>query len=71
MAALADAGLTAIRIKKAIPVLSAGAHAVVIGAGSLGHIGIRCLEAVTPAEIVVTDPSEAALALARWAPIRP
>jgi NAD+-dependent secondary alcohol dehydrogenase Adh1 len=37
---------------------------VVIGAGGLGHIGIQCLKALTPAEIIVVDPSEPALALA-------
>jgi NAD+-dependent secondary alcohol dehydrogenase Adh1 len=66
IAALADAGLTAIHaVKKAIPVLSPGTHAVVIGAGGLGHIGVQCLKAMTPAEIIVIDPSEPALALAR------
>ena len=65
IAALADAGLTAIHaVKKAIPVLSPGTHAVVIGAGGLGHIGIQCLKAMTSAEIIVIDPSEPALALA-------
>jgi NAD+-dependent secondary alcohol dehydrogenase Adh1 len=65
IAALADAGLTAIHaVKKAIPVLTAGTHAVVIGAGGLGHIGIQCLKEMTPAEIIVIDPSEQALALA-------
>ncbi len=65
IAALADAGLTAIHaVKKAIPVLGAGTKAVVIGAGGLGHIGIQCLKAYTPAEIIVIDPSEAALGLA-------
>jgi NAD+-dependent secondary alcohol dehydrogenase Adh1 len=66
IAALADAGLTAIHaVKKAIPVLTSGTRAVVIGAGGLGHIGIQCLRAMTPAEIIVIDPSEPALALAR------
>jgi NAD+-dependent secondary alcohol dehydrogenase Adh1 len=66
IAALADAGLTAIHaVKKAIPVLSAGTRVVVIGAGGLGHIGVQCLKAMTPSEIIVIDPSEAALALAR------
>jgi NAD+-dependent secondary alcohol dehydrogenase Adh1 len=66
IAALADAGLTAIHaVKKAIPILGAGTKAVVIGAGGLGHIGIQCLKAYTPAEIIVIDPSEAALGLAR------
>ena len=65
IAALADAGLTAIHaVKKAIPVLGAGTRAVVIGAGGLGHIGIQCLRALTAAEIIVIDPSEPALALA-------
>jgi NAD+-dependent secondary alcohol dehydrogenase Adh1 len=65
IAALADAGLTAIHaVKKAIPVLTAGTSAVVIGAGGLGHIGIQCLKAMTPAQIIVIDPSEQALALA-------
>jgi NAD+-dependent secondary alcohol dehydrogenase Adh1 len=66
IAALADAGLTAIHaVKKAIPVLGPGTRAVVIGAGGLGHIGIQCLKAMTPAEIIVVDPSEQALELAR------
>jgi NAD+-dependent secondary alcohol dehydrogenase Adh1 len=66
IAALADAGLTAIHaVKKAIPVLSAGTRAVVIGAGGLGHVGIQCLKAMTPTEIIVLDPSETALALAQ------
>jgi NAD+-dependent secondary alcohol dehydrogenase Adh1 len=66
IAALADAGLTAIHaVKKAIPVLSGGTRVVVIGAGGLGHIGVQCLKAMTPAEIIVIDPSEPALALAR------
>jgi NAD+-dependent secondary alcohol dehydrogenase Adh1 len=66
IAALADAGLTAIHaVKKAIPVLGPGTRAVVIGAGGLGHIGVQCLKAMTPCEIIVIDPSEPALALAR------
>jgi NAD+-dependent secondary alcohol dehydrogenase Adh1 len=66
IAALADAGLTAIHaVKKAIPVLGPGTRVVVIGAGGLGHIGIQCLRVMTPAEIIVIDPSEPALALAR------
>jgi NAD+-dependent secondary alcohol dehydrogenase Adh1 len=65
IAALADAGLTAIHaVKKALPVLGPGTRAVVIGAGGLGHIGIQCLAAMTPAEIIVVDPSEPALELA-------
>src|SRR4030088_3535340 len=65
IAALADAGLTAIHaVKKAIPILHPGTRAAVIGAGGLGHIGIQCLKAMPPAEIIVIDPSEKALALA-------
>jgi NAD+-dependent secondary alcohol dehydrogenase Adh1 len=65
IAALADAGLTAIHaVKKALPVLGPGTRAVVIGAGGLGHIAIQCLVAMTPAEIIVVDPSESALELA-------
>jgi NAD+-dependent secondary alcohol dehydrogenase Adh1 len=51
IAALADAGLTAIHaVKKAAEILHPGSRAVVIGAGGLGHIGIQCLKAMTPAE---------------------
>jgi NAD+-dependent secondary alcohol dehydrogenase Adh1 len=65
IAALADAGLTAIHaVKKAVAVLEPGTTAVVIGAGGLGHIGVQCLKAMTSAQIVVIDPSEQALALA-------
>jgi NAD+-dependent secondary alcohol dehydrogenase Adh1 len=65
IAALADAGLTAYHaVKKAASVLYPGTRVVVIGAGGLGHIGIQCLRALTPAEIIVVDPSENARALA-------
>jgi NAD+-dependent secondary alcohol dehydrogenase Adh1 len=65
VAALADAGLTAYHaVKKASALLYPGTRAVVIGAGGLGHIGIQCLRALTPAEIIVVDPSERARALA-------
>lgn len=66
IAALADAGLTAYHaIKKAIPALYPGTRVVVIGAGGLGHIGIQCLKALTPAEIIVVDSSRQALELSR------
>ncbi|HEY4096679.1 MAG TPA: NAD(P)-dependent alcohol dehydrogenase [Baekduia sp.] len=65
IAALADAGLTAYHaVKKAAALLYPGTRAVVIGAGGLGHIGVQVLRALTPAEIIVIDPSEEALALA-------
>jgi NAD+-dependent secondary alcohol dehydrogenase Adh1 len=66
IAALADAGLTAYHaVRKSVPLLNAGTRAVVIGAGGLGHIGIQCLKAMTPAEVIVVDPSEEALSLAK------
>ena len=66
IAALADAGLTAYHaVKKAVAILYPGTKAVVIGAGGLGHIGIQCLKALTPAEIIVVDRSPEALELTR------
>ncbi|HEX4680244.1 MAG TPA: NAD(P)-dependent alcohol dehydrogenase, partial [Gaiellaceae bacterium] len=65
IAALADAGLTAYHaVRKAALLLYPGTKVVVIGSGGLGHIGIQSLSALTPAEIIVVDPSERALALA-------
>ncbi|MEY9214226.1 NAD(P)-dependent alcohol dehydrogenase [Thermobifida halotolerans] len=65
VAALADAGLTAYHaVRKAVPLLYPGTHAVVIGAGGLGHIGLQSLKALTAAEITVVDRSVAALELA-------
>lgn len=65
IAALADAGLTAYHaVRKAVPLLPPGSHAVVIGSGGLGHIGIQSLKALTAAEITVLDHSEEALELA-------
>src|SRR6201988_2601272 len=61
-----DAGLTAYRAaKKASRHLLPGEHAVVIGAGGLGHIGIQVLKALCAAEIIVVDRSDTALSLAR------
>jgi NAD+-dependent secondary alcohol dehydrogenase Adh1 len=65
VAALADAGLTAYHaVRKAADVLFPGTHAVVIGAGGLGHIGVQSLAAITSATITVVDRSEQALELA-------
>jgi NAD+-dependent secondary alcohol dehydrogenase Adh1 len=65
VAALADAGLTAYHaVRKAVPQLYPGTRVVVIGAGGLGHIGVQCLAAMTPAEVIVVDRSAAALELA-------
>lgn len=66
IAALADAGLTAYHaVKKAAAQLYPGTKVVVIGAGGLGHIGVQCLKALTPAEIIVVDRSLQALELTR------
>jgi NAD+-dependent secondary alcohol dehydrogenase Adh1 len=66
IAALADAGLTAYHaVKKAARDLYPGTTAVVIGAGGLGHIGVQCLKALTPATIIVVDRSGPALELVR------
>ena len=66
VAALADAGLTAYHaVRKAADQLFPGTHAVVIGAGGLGHIGVQALAAITSTEITVVDRSEKALELAR------
>jgi NAD+-dependent secondary alcohol dehydrogenase Adh1 len=65
VAALADAGLTAYHaVRKAVPLLYPGTHAVVIGAGGLGHIGLQTLLALTSAEVTVVDRSADALAKA-------
>jgi NAD+-dependent secondary alcohol dehydrogenase Adh1 len=62
----ADAGLTAYRVvKKASRQLVPGQRCVIIGAGGLGHIGIQCLKAMSPAEIIVVDLSDQSLALAK------
>jgi NAD+-dependent secondary alcohol dehydrogenase Adh1 len=65
VAALADAGLTAYHaVKKAIPALGPDTSAAAVGIGGLGHIGIQCLKAMTPAQIIAVDTSEDALKLA-------
>lgn len=62
---LTDAGLTPYHaITSSLPWLSAGATAVVIGAGGLGHVAIQILRAITGATIVALDIDERKLALA-------
>jgi alcohol dehydrogenase, propanol-preferring len=64
-APLTDAGLTPYRaIKRALPKLTPGSHAVVIGAGGLGHLAIQILGALSPARVIAVDPRESALTLA-------
>src|SRR5437588_5975367 len=66
IAALADAGMTAYHaVKKASHILYPGTEVAVLGAGGLGHIGVQCLKALTPAEIIVVDRSPAALELTK------
>ncbi|WP_019630337.1 NAD(P)-dependent alcohol dehydrogenase [Actinomadura atramentaria] len=63
---LTDAGLTPYHaIKEALPVLTPGSTAVVIGTGGLGHVAIQLLRALTPARVVALDVTERKLALAR------
>jgi NAD+-dependent secondary alcohol dehydrogenase Adh1 len=65
-APLADAGLTAYRAaSRASKHLKPGHFILVLGAGGLGHVGIQVLRALSTAEIIVVDKSEAALDLAR------
>jgi NAD+-dependent secondary alcohol dehydrogenase Adh1 len=66
VAALADAGLTAQHAAaKAARVLRPGDVCVLIGAGGLGHIGLQCLLAMSPATLVVIDRNPEALQLAK------
>lgn len=61
----ADAGITAYHaVKKAVDELNPGDHAVVIGIGGLGHIGLQCLDAMSAAEITAVDLKDSALELA-------
>jgi alcohol dehydrogenase, propanol-preferring len=65
VAPLTDAGLTPYRaIKRVQPKLTPGSHAVVIGAGGLGHLAIQILVALTPARVIAVDTRDDALALA-------
>jgi len=61
----ADAGITAYHAaKRAADALNPGDHAVVIGVGGLGHIGVQCLDAMSAATITAVDLKDAALELA-------
>jgi alcohol dehydrogenase, propanol-preferring len=65
-APLTDAALTPYHaIKRSLHKLVPGSHAVVIGAGGLGHMAIQLLAALAPATIVAVDRAEDKLALAR------
>jgi propanol-preferring alcohol dehydrogenase len=61
----ADAGITAYHAaKKAVRELNPGDHAVVIGIGGLGHIGLQCVDAMSAAKITAVDLKDSALELA-------
>lgn len=63
---LTDAGLTPYHaIKMSLPKLGAGATAMVIGAGGLGHVGIQILKALSAAQVIAVDLSEQKLVLAK------
>jgi alcohol dehydrogenase, propanol-preferring len=64
-APLTDAGLTPYRaVKRALPKLTPGSHAVVIGVGGLGHLAIQILDALTSATVIAVDTRKSALSLA-------
>ena len=66
-APLADAGLTPYHaVKMALPKLAGGGkHALVIGLGGLGLVGVQILKALTGAQVIATDLKPAAMARAR------
>lgn len=64
-APLTDAGLTPYHaVKRALPLLTPGSTAVVIGAGGLGHMAVQMLRALSPATVVAVDQRPEALRLA-------
>lgn len=65
-APLTDAGLTPYHaIRRALPVLTPGSSAVVIGAGGgLGHMAVQILRALCPAQVIAVDGRPAGLDLA-------
>jgi propanol-preferring alcohol dehydrogenase len=66
VAPLADAGATSYHsVKFALPFLSPGTTAVVIGCGGLGQMSIQILKALTAATVIALDTTEERLALAR------
>ena len=66
-APLADAGLTPYHaIKMALPGLAGGGkHALVIGLGGLGLVGVQILSAITGATVIAVDLKPTAIARAR------
>jgi propanol-preferring alcohol dehydrogenase len=65
-APLTDAGATSYHVvRKAVPKLTAGTTAVVIGAGGLGGYGIQFLRLLTSAHVIAIDIAEHRLDFAR------
>ncbi|MEM4782276.1 MAG: alcohol dehydrogenase catalytic domain-containing protein, partial [Halalkalicoccus sp.] len=61
----ADAGITAYHAaKKAVPHLFPGSHAVIIGIGGLGHIGLQAIDAMSATTTIAVDLKDEALSLA-------
>jgi propanol-preferring alcohol dehydrogenase len=64
-APLTDAGLTPYHaIRRSWPKLAPATHAVVIGVGGLGHLGVQILKATTATRVIAVDTRPAALQLA-------
>jgi propanol-preferring alcohol dehydrogenase len=65
-APLTDAGLTPYHaIRRSWGKLPPGSHAVVIGVGGLGHVGVQILKATTATTVIAVDQRPDALELAR------
>jgi propanol-preferring alcohol dehydrogenase len=65
-APLTDAALTPYRaVRKALPRLVPGSTAVIIGCGGLGQMAVQLLSVLSPARIVVIEPSERRGGMAR------
>jgi propanol-preferring alcohol dehydrogenase len=65
-APLTDAALTPYHaIKRALPLLTAGAAAVVLGVGGLGHMAVQLLRVLAPTRLIAGDIDPAKLEQAR------
>ena len=65
-APLSDAALTPYHaIKRALPLLTPDATALVVGVGGLGHLAVQILRALTPARVIAADIDDAKLVHAR------
>jgi alcohol dehydrogenase, propanol-preferring len=65
-APLTDAALTPYHaIKRSLPLLTAGATAVVLGVGGLGHMAVQLLRVLTPARLIAADIDSAKLEQAK------